>query len=251
MKIHSINIWFDKEQRADRTNSLILSINDSNADIVCMQEVIPSVYEKIKRELPKYKYKYPEQLDQSYDCVIISKMPIIWCTTFIYPCSTMGRKLICIEVIDTLSQLPIIICNTHFESEFIPPKNNVQSNKKKIIQFNYANEIMESFNTSDYAPHAIIFCADTNVQSYEEKYFFTKRWTDAYLDSDQLENNKFTYDYMTNDHLQKKNITFRGRVDRILYNKNIKLKKFKLLKNVDGYVQPSDHHAIFIDIKII
>jgi mRNA deadenylase 3'-5' endonuclease subunit Ccr4 len=44
IKILSYNIWFSEDYRSERSIALIETIINNNYDVLCLQEVVPSVF---------------------------------------------------------------------------------------------------------------------------------------------------------------------------------------------------------------
>lgn len=242
IKIVSYNIWFDNYERLERLFSLIDQINHEKPDIVCLQEVLPEIYPMLISRL-NYNYSYPENVEKSYGCVILSKFAIMY--SLIFPLqSRMERHMILVKLL--IDNINIFVSNVHFESEFS------QYNKNKINQYEFVSNTLNLLNSKDNNS-VIILCADTNITLHDDlAYNKSFEWMD---DLWKMENNKlheFTYDYYTNKNLQIRNIKLQSRIDRMLINKNknTKLVNFKLLTGMPSKIQPSDHHGIFAELNI-
>lgn len=236
-KVLSYNIWFEEYSRLDRLESLIATIMESNPDVICMQEVIPDMYEILKLKLSEYPHYFPQSLENKYGSVIMSKHPMENCIDQKFSGSKMGRSLLISTI--NVDSIPIIIGNTHFESEF----QRKESNNEKIYQYEYTQSILDSLY-DNY--QNIIFCSDTNLLTHEESLFFVDDvWKDAWKEKG-VRNEQYTYDYFTNENLRIKNVgKFRSRLDRILYrNDNLKVETFSLVKGIYGMLPPSDHHGV-------
>ena len=96
--VMSYNIWFDEKDRDIRTEALVNTIRKHSPDIICLQEVIPEVYEKLKSKLSEYKYYYPNKLKYRYGCVIFSKYVVTNYYDNYYPNTKMGRNLLTINI---------------------------------------------------------------------------------------------------------------------------------------------------------
>jgi endonuclease/exonuclease/phosphatase family metal-dependent hydrolase len=243
MKILSYNIWFSNDLIDERYNALLDLIKEENPDVICLQETTMYIFNKLITDLDTYKYFYPLVLTQAYDCIIISRFNIEWSITMPYTYTTMGRKLICIEIKDEKKK-SYIIANSHFESEFKAPVDGILQNKNKLYQYQFACEFLNSIG--DKMP--VIMCADSNVQSYEEEKYFCE-WNDAYIINGKDREQEYTYDYTSNEYLYERKIHYRGRVDRIMYNNNVKLKSYKLIKKTEKRIEISDHHGILVEFE--
>lgn len=241
LKIISYNIWFENINRIERLYSLFSVIDNEKPDIICLQEVMNSQYEIIKKEL-SYQFMYPEKIESDYGCVILSKYPIEKSLIINLP-SRMKRNLVLAKI--NFNGTIFVIANVHFESEF----NN--NNKLKKKQFKYVGTILNKI----YYDHSnVILCSDTNVTECDENLFLNnfENFFDAWQTNGSKYSEKFTYDYHTNTNLQLRGIQLRCRIDRILYivDKNIVCNNFKLLTanelliTNELLIQPSDHHGI-------
>src|ERR1700744_470837 len=157
IKIMSYNIWFSEFFRIERMISLVENINHYNPDIICMQEVISTVYDKLIFHLVHYKYHYPKDVNNSYNCVIFSKYPIIECENVLYNNTFMGRSLLTTVIrilLENNEYRNIVVATSHFESVF----NKV--NPIKIEQFYKAKAVLEKMHKKY---ESVILCADTNL----------------------------------------------------------------------------------------
>ena len=241
LKILSYNIWFDEHKRTERLFSLFENIKIENPDVVCLQEVLNFQYDTIKDRL-NYDYCFPDKLNGTYGCVILSKYPIIKSKIIGLP-SRMGRCITLVNI--NINKTMIAIANVHFESEF------GEINPTKIEQFRYVSTILNKLY-NDY--NNVILCSDTNVMQQEEKSFTNifNKMTDAWMAKGKNPQTEFTYDYFTNLNLQQRNIRLKRRIDKILFRtKNIlTLTDFNLIKGSNKTTQPSDHHGISAIFKI-
>lgn len=248
MKVLSLNIWFDKEKRDERLVSLVVAVIDNDPDFICLQEVTPQVYEALKKKLPEFKYCFPETLTQAYGCVTMSKYTFNWELKVPFETSRMGRHLLCTEFKDPKTKKNFIIANSHLESEFNKPVEGIPQNKNKIQQIHFCNEILNGLLENNIK--GIIFCSDSNVQTYEEQFFFKdNKWIDVYTKENDP-NKEYTYDYKTNEYLKKRKLEYQVRVDRILKTSKIIYKSFDIIKDYGDYIQASDHHALLFEFSL-
>lgn len=240
----SYNIWFEEYLTTERTNSLIKIINESNPDVICLQEVRPNIHTFLIHNLENYKYHYPEKLSKSYGCITFSKYPITKCLEYEFENSTMGRSLIITKIDHPYNKTEIVVTNTHFESLF----NKKYINKPKIKQFEETSLILEGLYTEF---KNVLLCADTNVLHHEEnkfnEFFDNNNWIDSWINRNSNVIHKYTYDSDHNVYLQEKfpNIKYKSRIDRILFKgDNLILEEFSMLKGHDNMIEPSDHFGI-------
>ena len=260
--IMSFNIWFDVYAERERTAALLACIYKNNPDVICLQEVRPHIYEKLKTNLKKYDYHYPKNIQISYGCVIFSKYKISKCLSVPFKKTLMGRELVIIKIDypcqilekDRLcvERVEIVICTTHLESEF-------NRNTKNITKW---SQIEESFNIleSMYERYKnVIFCLDSNLTDNDEKHnefpFNDKqKWKDTWI-SNGNEENKYTFDGKKNIYLKRRQSKYRSRLDRILFKSDsCHLETFHLIKDASDYVlswiSPSDHFGILGKFEI-
>ena len=252
LTVLSYNIWFDETLRLERTVSLIQTIHNLNPDVICLQEVIPEVYDILITLLTDYRYHFPKKINKDYACVTFSKYQISKCLDYEYKNSNMGRSLV-ITKIDypyhknsqdgiSVEKLDIVIANSHFESLF----KKLNENGTKLEQYNTAKNLLSTLY-DNYKN--VILCSDTNVMYHEEEKLnniFTS-WQDAWkLKGSNL--NDFTYDSETNIYLKIKLNKFvcRSRIDRIIFKtNNCILEEFNTIKANKDCIEPSDHFGIY------
>jgi len=247
------NIWFDLSDRKDRTESLCATIADSDPDILCLQEVVSDVYTDLKSLLTSYKYYFPENINKSYGCAIMSKYPIVESKDIPFRSTAMDRSLIIVSIdmpiikkegdYITTTKHRILAATAHFESRF----KKKEINADKIDQYDETYEILEKIYSKNKTP--IVFSSDTNLMPHEEENFFPGKPQNGWIDCWEVNKNsdqKFTYDYYTNNNLKLKNVgKFRSRLDRILYkSEEFKMSKYSLILGIIGMIAPSDHHGV-------
>src|SRR3990172_10899218 len=72
LTVVSYNIWFDETLRLERTVSLIQTLHNLNPDVICLQEVIPEIYEVLITLLSDYRFHFPKKINKNYGCVTFS-----------------------------------------------------------------------------------------------------------------------------------------------------------------------------------
>jgi tyrosyl-DNA phosphodiesterase 2 len=252
IKVMSYNIWFDEEFLDERLKSLAKHIEIHAPDVVCMQEVLSSKYDFLKKSLG-FKYSYPDVINYRYGCAIFSNYPISKARTLILP-SNMGREMIMAKIAhnildDTktkiLSTQEIVVFTFHFESEF--DRRNILKNVQYEMVSKLMNKLFRTHNN-------VIMCADTNVLIGEEPYFLKCfiNAKDAWTIMGKDPTSKYTYDGYTNQNLKKRKILLQSRIDRILYQTNgiIMPIKFELITGLPTLIEPSDHHGIMTHFRV-
>ena len=222
--ILSFNVWFDEYGECERTASLLACIYKNNPDIICLQEIRPHIYEKLIKNLKKYQYHYPRNVTHNYGCVILSKYKITKYVTVPFKHTLMGRNLTNVKIEYPrkvyknrklyIENTDIVVCTTHFESEF----NRFSKNINKWSQIDESFQILEGIYNSY---KNVIFCLDSNLTEDEENTFkfpFNQDngWGDAWI-TKGTDDNKFTFDGKKNIYLKQRKSRYRTRLDRILY----------------------------------
>lgn len=248
LKVLQYNIFFGNCVEIsinDRLKNICKEIINTNADVVCLQEVlIDKLYILLENLKNTYHYSYPNILNRIYDTVIFSKYPIINPTEYIYNETQMGRNLKIIQI--NKNNNIYIIANTHFESEF--GKNTI----KKINQYKESSLILLDICKTLKVP--IILCSDTNIcrkteSSFMESYTYNDNWKDVWYEVGRPEEKKNTYDSYTNPILinkiknNPKLTKYRSRLDRIIHNSNLYATDLKMVgTNTETLL--SDHYGL-------
>lgn len=252
LTVVSYNIWFDETLRLERTVSLIQTIHNLNPDVICLQEVIPEIYDILITLLSDYRFHFPKKINKDYGCVTFSKYPITKCLDFEYKNSKMGRSLVITKIEYpyhktsdegiSIEKLDIVIANSHFESLF----KRLNENETKMDQYLIAKNMLETLHNTY---KNVILCSDTNVMSHEEEKLNTifDTWHDAWiLKGSNL--NDYTYDSETNIYLKIKLTKFvcRSRIDRIIFKgENCAIEEFNTIKASKDCIEPSDHYGVY------
>jgi len=234
LSLLTYNIWFDEYRRIQRLESLLAIIQVYNPDIICLQEVVPAVGEVIKANLEHdYKLVHPEQILNTYGCMILSKLKGKTRTKQFD--TRMGRELLIIDI--EVNGKKISVGTMHYESEF---------GDQRILKYKQYVESESHLSLSDNT----ILAADTNsVNSRDEREFKAafRGWKDSWTEKTP----GYTYDYETNENIQyKTKRKYQSRLDRIMYRGDIKLVSTEIIKGFDGMVDPSDHHGLLVYFSI-
>lgn len=242
LKVMNYNIWFAETFRTERMIALVETILHHNPDVICMQEVIPKVYEKLILMLNNYKYHYPEEPEYNYNCVIFSKYPFVEnkCGNKLFDNTKMGRSLVYGTILKEGKN--IIVGTSHFESLF------QKFNYVKVEQFKTAKMYLEDLALSEGSQ--VIFCSDTNIVRSEEASFINNlsnsKWKDPWIENGRISEKEYTYDSENNDNLKNRKLGYyRSRIDRIVYlGDNITTSEFTLVKGLPELIEPSDHFGV-------
>lgn len=252
MKVVQYNIYFGDYPNVGietRLGTICRCLIEEDADVVCLQEVLQSMYElTVSLMVDKYPYVYPDPqdgLDINYDTVIFSKHPIKKAIKHKFEFTTMGRD-IKLVLIQNSEQEKIYICTTHFESEF---KDGCM---KKIYQYTRCSDILEQIHRRTNIP--IFLCSDTNVcktteTSFHNVFTYAKGWRDAWIETGSDKKNELTFDSETNPILVERykqsnyKQTYKSRLDRIIHISDQHCTEFKLI-GTDPKVIMSDHYGV-------
>lgn len=262
LKVLQYNIYFGT-QTYDidiRLKNICNCIINAGADVICLQEILRSKYELLKKYLF---FHYPFELSQFnksyhdtsimnfskmmitdeltnidtdaidsddtiithdtiiYDTVIMSKYPIEKATTINYKYTNMNRNIKIVLI--NKYDMRVYICTTHFESEFGINISN------KIYQYRQCAKVLLNLYNSTKIP--IILCTDSNICKQSEYEFysafsFANGWKDSWIELKMNPSIEITYDPCNNPILKNKyrnkyNVEkFRSRLDRILHISN-------------------------------
>jgi len=252
MKICQYNIYFGQHPGVsivDRMKDVCQCILEQDADIVCLQEVLFSMYENIIDMLsPTYPYVYPDSITTTYDTMILSRYPIASATTYKFEFTTMGRNIRLVNITDHYNN-SYYLCTIHFESEF---KDGC---KKKIYQYNKCADILCQLYQNTGIP--VIMCADTNIctvsqHSFDEAFNYqSKGWRDAWIENDHDINQELTFDANTNPILLERyskmnnasKSRYSSRLDRIIHLSDMHTTDFKLFGTEQDKIL-SDHYGV-------
>jgi len=152
------NIWFDKIDRRQRTETLLNEIQTYDPDIIALQEVVQESLEIIVAKMqPTYYVIGSISPDIGYDTLILSKFPPIQWNRYNLPKSKMGRNLLLTTLQTSTRQ--ITVGTFHLESIFYRRKNSAEELKKSQLKYIYAITPMNS-----------ILLGDTNLIQDEDPY---------------------------------------------------------------------------------
>lgn len=261
----SYNIFFgklDDDTDADinlRIQLLCAQIQSMNADVVCLQEVLPDRYDKIKSILHKmYPHSYPNKITQTYDTVIFSKRAFLKKSKIKFTLSDMGRSIMWVTIASPFDQNKTIgIATSHLESEF---GDNISEQNLKMIQYTEAEDILEQLGemceTSD-----IIFCGDFNAHNdlsdatlYKHFKYATESpdkigWKDVWFETGSNPNSECTFDSTTNPMMMEMYSKlsypprYVSRLDRIFHKSSFHAHQFDMIKGDRDFLI-SDHYPI-------
>lgn len=235
--IMSYNIWFSEKKRTERMISLIENILYHDPDIICLQEVTVPIYDQLVYRLGQFKYHFPQNPTNKYNCVIFSKYELTDQKYIEYTNSVMDRGLV-ITSVKILNKI-ITIATSHFESLF------QRHNATKLEQFKIADDELSKIAEKN----TVILCADTNIVGNEDNLFMPK-WIDAWVKAGMGKEDQYTYDSEYNDNLNNRQLGYyRSRIDRIVFL-NGSLEKFKLIKGLAELIEPSDHFGVMAQFSI-
>ena len=144
------NMWFDKTNRTQRTDTLLNEVRFYDPDIVALQEVVPESLEIIFAKMqPTY---YIIGINSSgfpagYDTIILSKFPPIEWNRYYLPKTKMGRNLL-LATLQTQTR-QITVGTFHLESVFNRRNNTSEDLKESQLKYIYAISPMNSILMGD------------------------------------------------------------------------------------------------------
>jgi endonuclease/exonuclease/phosphatase family metal-dependent hydrolase len=153
-------MWFDKKNRAQRTETLLNEVSCYDPDIVALQEVVQESLEIIIAKMrPTYYVIGTISPDIGYDTIILSKFsPIEW-DRYYLPKTKMGRNLLLVTLQTPSRQ--ITVGTFHLESVFFPKTKLAEDLKESQLKYIYAISPLNS-----------ILMGDTNLVLDNDPYPF-------------------------------------------------------------------------------
>lgn len=146
MKVLSYNIWNTPCNMKERMKDIAQYINDSNYDIVCLQEVTWYSAILLEKDLDNYDFFYKSDCWYFNMCLVRKDVTYVKGIIMNFTNSIMERHLIAIEMLDK------VIITSHLES-------GLQSERTRRLQL---KEITE-FTQKHYNDKYVIFVGDTNL----------------------------------------------------------------------------------------
>lgn len=268
LTVASYNIFFGKletDTNADiqtRIQLLCSEILDIDADVICLQEVLPDRYVKIRSYLNQiYPYAYPETITQSYDTAILSKTKFVKKSKIKFSITDMGRSIRFATIKSPFDDSKTIgIGNSHFESEF---GDKLTEQNVKMIQYVEAVDILEQVSEMCEVSD-IIFCGDFNSHNdlsdtslyksfeYSPNKTIGKNWRDAWIETGRELTKEMSFDSKTNLLLRRLYSsltyppTYVSRLDRILHRSRFFVHSFEMTRSS---LMVSDHYPIIAKFK--
>ena len=141
-------MWFDKTNRAQRTETLLNEVRSYDPDIVALQEVVPESLEIIIAKMhPTYYIIGTISPEIGYDTIILSKFPPIEWDRYYLPKTKMGRNLL-LATLQTQTR-QITVGTFHLESVFNRRNNTSEDLKESQLKYIYAISPMNSILMGD------------------------------------------------------------------------------------------------------
>ena len=142
------NMWFDKKNRAQRTETLLNEVISYDPDIVALQEVVQESLEIIIAKMhPTYYIIGTIPPDIGYDTLLLSKFPPIEWDRYYLPKTKMGRNLL-LATLQTPTQ-QITVGTFHLESVFLPKTKEAEDLKESQLKYIYAISQLNSILMGD------------------------------------------------------------------------------------------------------
>ena len=272
------NMWFDKKNRAQRTETLLNEVRCYDSDIVALQEVVQESLEIIIAKMQPTYYVIgvnPSGFPTEYDTLILSKFPPIEWDRYYLPKTKMGRNLLLVTLQTPTRQ--ITVGPFHLESVFNRRNNTAEELKESQLKYIYAISPLNSILMGDTnltpndeprsSPNMIDLGAeDIEFQESDVHGAFPldvhgASPPDVHSTSPPDIHNlgvcpfskgagagaTATYCGRTNKHVKNKSI--QSRLDRIY----VKIKRNSLKVHFYGltgtFTQPSDHFGVFAQLE--
>ena len=145
------NMWFDKTNRQQRTETLLNEVRSYDPDIVALQEVVEESLQIIIAKMTPTYYiigmNAHWQSSSHYDTLILSKFPPIQWDRYNLPKTKMGRNLL-ITTLQT-STRQITVGTFHLESVFNKRNNTAEELKESQLKYIYAISPINSILMGD------------------------------------------------------------------------------------------------------
>ena len=160
LSVMTWNMWFDKKNRAQRTETLLNEVSCYDPDIVALQEVVQESLEIIIAKMrPTYYVIGTISPHIGYDTIILSKFPPIEWDRYYLPKTKMGRNLLLVTLQTPSRQ--ITVGTFHLESVFFPKTKLAEDLKESQLKYIYA-----------ISPINSILMGDTNLVINNDPYPF-------------------------------------------------------------------------------
>jgi endonuclease/exonuclease/phosphatase family metal-dependent hydrolase len=141
-------MWFDKKNRAERTEILLNEVRSYDPDIVALQEVVQESLEIIIAKMrPTYYIIGTISPEIGYDTLLLSKFPPIEWDRYYLPKTKMGRNLL-LATLQTQSR-QITVGTFHLESVFFPRVKEAEDLKESQLKYIYAISPLNSILMGD------------------------------------------------------------------------------------------------------
>ena len=142
------NMWFDKTNRAERTEILLDEVRSYDPDIVALQEVVQESLNIIIAKMhPTYYIIGTISPEIGYDTIILTKFPPIEWDRYYLPKTKMGRNLLLATLQTPTRQ--ITVGTFHLESVFFPRVKEAEDLKESQLKYIYAISPLNSILMGD------------------------------------------------------------------------------------------------------
>jgi endonuclease/exonuclease/phosphatase family metal-dependent hydrolase len=254
------NMWFDKKNRAERTEILLNEVKHYDPDIVALQEVVQESLEIIIAKMhPTYYIIGTISPEIGYDTLLLSKFPPIEWDRYYLPKTKMGRNLLLATLQTPTRQ--ITVGTFHLESVFFPRVKEAEELKESQLKYIYAISPLNSILMGDTnlpldlsqsgippntEPISSPYIIDVGEEDLSASPF------DAHSISQPNVSNlgvgAATYCGRTNKNVKNKSI--QSRLDRIYVKIKRNTMKIHFYGLTGTVTQPSDHYGVFAQIEI-
>jgi len=227
MRVCTWNLWFDEQDQARRISLAMAEIMNTQADIVCLQEVTHTMLGYIQQSSITKNY-IPIQDTQagSYGCMFLlhkkHEMERIRFHSKPFPQTNMNRRMCILEI------KGVTYITSHLESEF------ARNSRKPIIKYGQYEYLLRYAKTTGDC----VVCGDFNVSKEDESVFLDILKRHGFGDASK---ETITYNAGVNTNIKDNYI---AALDRILINFECKISHPKLIGKNAPF--PSDHFGLVL-----
>ena len=251
-----------------RLDNIIKILRETSADIICLQEVVPSAHCRLSNEL---KNNYHMQSEDSiigchyYTVILIRKstMHIVREASrdryLMDGESSMGRDILSCVVRRRNNTVDILILTTHLESGTEPRAVNTRANQYRQV----LRRLVCLSDPNDYSSHARILCGDFNLREDEDSEVRNnlEDFGSSFYDAHTVTSSPHPYTWKRKYPLSK--YPAQARFDRQIYSGSISNCSYslvgcesipemnELLVKSCGYRTPSDHFGVLCRYQLL
>ena len=246
MKLLTYNVWSDSHQANIRFQEAKKLLQESSADIICLQELTPSIQsDLLQQEWVKDYYISTSVTSLPNGELMLSKYPIINRERFKFTETCTNRLINVMDISVPINEIyPDGNYITVITAQLEPLDHNSEYRRE---QFNGIMKILHNKN------NAFLLC-DMNMTEKESPVLM-EEWLDAWVESGSSPDTQYTFDSEKNGNI---NGYQKCRYDRIIYRsnkwriKNLDLLGVKPIENISiKNMQPSNHFGLLATMELV